>query len=85
MDEVLSVRQVSDELHIPERTLYYLIKNDRGPKTYKFSRHIRILRNDLNDWIREQIQEKNRTATWQGDRSDINPRSKETNNDKNNI
>jgi len=85
MDDLLSVKQVADLLQIPERTMYHLIKTSRGPKTYKFSRHIRVQRADLNEWVREHIQQKSRTATVQGDRSMTNTPSKEINHDQNNI
>ncbi len=54
MDEILTVKQSALELQIPERTLYQLIKDKRGPKAFRLSKkHIRLYRSDLNSWVQE--------------------------------
>lgn len=53
MDEILTVRQSALELNMPERTLYQLIKDKRGPRAFRVSkRHIRLYRSDLTNWIK---------------------------------
>jgi excisionase family DNA binding protein len=52
MDEILTVKQSAIELKIPERTLYQLIKDKKGPKAFRVSkRQIRLYRSDLKIWI----------------------------------
>lgn len=54
MDEWLTIKMSAELVKVPERTMYYLIKEKRGPKAYRFSnKHIRIKTSDLGKWIAE--------------------------------
>lgn len=54
MDEWLTIKMSAELVRVPERTMYYLIKEKRGPKAYRFSnKHIRIKTSDLGKWIAE--------------------------------
>jgi len=54
MDEILTVKQSALELQMPERTLYQLIKDKRGPRAFRLSKkHIRLYRSDLESWMQE--------------------------------
>lgn len=51
-DEALSIKALARELNLPERTMYQLIKDNRGPKVHRFGRHLRVFRSDLENWIK---------------------------------
>jgi len=54
MDEILTVKQSALELQMPERTLYQLIKDNRGPRAFRLSKkHIRLYRSDLKSWMQQ--------------------------------
>ena len=53
-DEWLSLVQISDELHVPLRTLY----NRRGrgdfARGYRIGKHVRVRRSDYEVWLEAQ-------------------------------
>ena len=80
MEKALSVKEVAELLQVPERTIYHLIKTGRGPRTYKLSRHIRILPSELSAWVRSMMQELEKPSQPNVKRPDFN-RSPDTDSD----
>lgn len=47
----LTLEDVSLELGIPLKTVYYYHKLGQGPVAYKFGKHIRIKKEDFDSWV----------------------------------
>lgn len=47
----LTLKDISAELGIPLKTVYYYHESGEGPIAYKFGKHIRIKREDFDSWV----------------------------------
>ena len=47
----LTLKDISLELGIPLKTVYYYHESGEGPAAYKFGKHIRIKREDFDFWV----------------------------------
>lgn len=45
---------LAEEWGIPERTLAQWRYLDKGPKYYRFGRHVRYRRSDIEAWLKDQ-------------------------------
>jgi excisionase family DNA binding protein len=52
--EWLGPKDVSDELHIPIKTVYQWNSKGIGPRAAKIGRHVRYRRADVEAWIEQQ-------------------------------
>jgi excisionase family DNA binding protein len=47
----LTLKDISAELGIPLKTVYYYHESGEGPIAYKFGKHIRIKKEDFDSWV----------------------------------
>lgn len=52
--EMLTERQLADELHLPHRTLTQWRYLNRGPAFVRAGRHVRYRRSDVDAWLAAQ-------------------------------
>jgi predicted DNA-binding transcriptional regulator AlpA len=56
-DEWVLLREMSDDLKIPERTLLYYRQQGDFPEVYRFGKkHIRVKRSDYEAWKKEHLE-----------------------------
>lgn len=55
MDDILTIREVAEKLHLPEGTLRYYRHADIGPKSFKMGRRVVYRRADVEAWIAAQL------------------------------
>lgn len=55
LGQLLSVDELADYLSIPVATLYTWRHRNEGPPGFRVGRHLRYRRDDVEDWIRQQI------------------------------
>lgn len=56
-DEWVLLREMSDDLKIPERTLLYYRQQGDFPDVYRFGKkHIRVKRSDYGVWKKEHLE-----------------------------
>jgi predicted DNA-binding transcriptional regulator AlpA len=48
---LMKMSDVASEAQLPIRTVYYLHQSGHGPKTVRLGRHLRVRRNDYDDWL----------------------------------
>ena len=51
MKEFLTIDEMSNELKVPLKSLYFYFETVSRPKTYRFGKHIRVTREDFNTWV----------------------------------
>ena len=61
--EWLSPKAMAEELGIPVRTIYNWRVRDEGPPGFRFGRHVRYRRVDVDRWIEEQADAKKSKAS----------------------
>ena len=55
LGQLLSVHELADYLSIPVATLYTWRYRNEGPPGFRVGRHLRYRRDDVEDWIHQQI------------------------------
>jgi hypothetical protein len=55
-DEWILLKQISDELKIPERTLLYYKQLGDFPDVYRFGKHRRVKRSDFESWKAQHLE-----------------------------
>lgn len=53
-DEFMTVKEMSEELKIPERTLLHYKAQGYFPISYRFGKHVRVKRSDFKVWVSER-------------------------------
>jgi excisionase family DNA binding protein len=51
----MKIDDIALELGIPLKTIYGYYKNGKGPKAYKFGRHVRVKREDFESWTASSV------------------------------
>ena len=54
-DQILSPKQVSEELQIPVKTIYAWRYQGTGPPSFRAGKHLRFRRSDITSWVQAQI------------------------------
>ena len=55
-DEFLTIKEISDELQIPERTLLYYKQQGDFPDVYRFGKkHRRVKKSDFEAWKSQKL------------------------------
>jgi excisionase family DNA binding protein len=55
-DEFLTIKEISDELQIPERTLLYYKQQGDFPDVYRFGKkHRRVKKSDFEAWKAQKL------------------------------
>ena len=56
MEEIplMKLSDVAAEAQLPVRTVYYLHRSGKGPKTVRLGRHLRVRRSDYEVWLSAQ-------------------------------
>lgn len=52
--EFMTVRELSEEAHIPTETLRYWRANDSGPASFKVGKRVLYRRSEVDAWFAEQ-------------------------------
>ena len=47
----LTLEDISLELGIPIKSIYYYHENGEGPTAYKFGKHIKVKKEDFDSWV----------------------------------
>lgn len=55
-EQLLSIEDVADYLHVPVSTVYQWRSKQYGPPGMKVGRHVRYRRSDLERWLDAQAQ-----------------------------
>ena len=58
--EYVLLKEISQELKIPERTLLFYLSKGDFPAVYKFGRHRRVKRSDYESWKAQHLEKKKR-------------------------
>ncbi|MGB3975498.1 MAG: helix-turn-helix domain-containing protein [bacterium] len=53
LDSILTIEELSVYLKIPKSTLYKLVREGKIP-AQKVGRHLRFLRESINEWMKQQ-------------------------------
>lgn len=53
-DQMLTITEAADLLRIPVATLRYWRHLGTGPHSFRFGRHVRYYREDVDAWLRAQ-------------------------------